>query len=169
MSVLLLLSCQIALGGWTSSNYAGLACPDFPTCQNQWLPELDLAASFNITDISKHNYQGGLLTAQSKLTILVVHRITALILFISIIALLLRLWQSPQFQQQAKVLLGLTLLQMSLGIANAVLMLPLPLALAHNTGAALLLLSVVYINYLLLPSTTTVVIDDNSYAHQSVT
>ncbi|OUR89548.1 hypothetical protein A9Q92_00765 [Methylophaga sp. 42_8_T64] len=169
LTVLLLLSCQIALGGWTSSNYAGLACPDFPTCQNQWLPELELAASFNITDVSKRNYEGGLLTAQSKLTIHVVHRLMALILLVSIIFLLLSMRKSPQLQQQAKILLGLTLLQMSLGIANAVLMLPLPLALAHNTGAALLLLNVIYINYRLSPLPTTVVIDDNSYANQSAT
>ena len=160
---------QIALGGWTSSNYAGLACPDFPTCQNQWFPKMELAASFNLTDISEHNYTGGLLSSRSKVTIHVIHRITALILFVSIITLLLQMWQSPPLKQQAKILLGLTLLQITLGIANAVLMLPLPLALAHNTVAALLLLNVVYINFLLLPRTTPVVIKDNAYAHQTIT
>jgi len=169
LTVLLLLSCQIALGGWTSSNYAGLACPDFPTCQNQWFPKMELAASFNLTDISEHNYTGGLLSSRSKVTIHVIHRITALILFVSIITLLLQMWQSPPLKQQAKILLGLTLLQITLGIANAVLMLPLPLALAHNTVAALLLLNVVYINFLLLPRTTPVVIKDNAYAHQTIT
>ncbi|MCX4187215.1 COX15/CtaA family protein [Methylophaga sp. OBS4] len=147
LTVLILLSCQIALGGWTSSNYAGLACPDFPTCQNQWLPEMALTEAFNITEISDLNYEGGLLTAQARVTIQVVHRLFAFVLFVSILALFLRLWQLPQIRFPAALLLGLTLLQLSLGIANAVLLLPLPLALAHNTGAALLLLSMVYINY----------------------
>ena len=157
LTVLILLSCQITLGGWTSSNYAGLACPDFPTCQNQWLPDLALADSFNITEISDRNYEGGLLNAQSKLTIQVVHRFVALVLFLSVLVLFLHLWKIPYLRNQATLLLGLTFLQLGLGIANAVLMLPLPLALAHNTGAVLLLLSVVYINFILFPKSNGIV------------
>jgi len=167
LTVLIFLSCQIALGGWTSSNYAGLACPDFPTCQNQWFPNLAIADSFNIFDTSDRNYEGGVLAAQSRLTIQVIHRLMAFVLFLSVLMLFIRLWQIPYLRNQAKLLLGLTLLQLSLGIANAVLMLPLPLALAHNTGAALLLLSVVYINYILFPKSDGIIMEydgrTNSY------
>jgi heme a synthase len=167
LTVLILLSCQIALGGWTSSNYAGLACPDFPTCQNQWLPDLAIADSFNVFETSARNYEGGVLTAQSQLTIHVVHRLMALVLLLSVLVLALRLWQIPYLRNQVKLLLGLSLLQLSLGIANAVLLLPLPLALAHNTGAALLLLNVVYINFILFPKSDGIVMEydgrTNSY------
>ncbi len=163
LTVLILLSCQITLGGWTSSNYAGLACPDFPTCQNQWLPDLALADSFNITEMSDRNYEGGLLNAQSKLTIQVVHRFVALVFFLSVLVLFLHLWKTPYLRNQATLLLGLTFLQLGLGIANAVLMLPLPLALAHNTGAVLLLLSVVYINFMLFPKSDGIVMKYDGY------
>jgi cytochrome c oxidase assembly protein subunit 15 len=149
--VLILLSVQIAIGGWTSSNYAGLACPDFPTCQQQWLPDMNLAVAFNITQIHDHNYLGGgLLSAQSVVTIQVVHRIFALVLLLTIVTLCVRLWSSSDARIPVAILLALTFLQLGIGIANALLLLPLPLALAHNTGAAILLLNVVYINYILL-------------------
>ncbi len=147
--VLIVLSCQIALGGWTSSNYAGLACPDFPTCQQQWLPDLNLTAAFNLTEVNDDNYQAGLLAAQTAVTIQVVHRVGALVLFLTVIMLCTGLWSLANAKRPAVLLFMLTLVQLGLGIANAVLLLPLPLALAHNTGAALLLLDVVYLNYIL--------------------
>lgn len=148
--VLLLLSCQIALGGWTSSNYAGLACSDFPTCQQQWLPELNLTTAFNISQISHDNYQDGTLATQTAVTIQVVHRMVALVLSLTIIMFVIGLWALGEVRKPAVLLVILTCLQVGLGIANAVLLLPLPLALAHNTGAALLLLNVVYLNYILV-------------------
>jgi heme a synthase len=168
LTVLIFLSCQIALGGWTSSNYAGLACPDFPTCQNQWFPNLAITDSFNIFDTSDRNYEGGVLSAQSQLTIQVIHRLMALVLFLSVLMLFIRLWQFPYLRNQAKLLLGLTLLQLSLGIANAVLMLPLSLALAHNTGAALLLLSVVYINFILFPKSDGIIMEHDGHTNSYI-
>mgnify|MGYP003669706845 CR=1 FL=1 len=150
LMVLLILSCQIALGGWTSSNYAGLACPDFPTCQQQWLPEMNLTTAFNISQISNDNYLGGVLSAQDVVTIQVVHRLFALVLLSAVVMLVIGLWSSADLRKSASLLLVLTFTQVGLGIANAVLLLPLPLALAHNTGAALLLLNVVYLNYILV-------------------
>lgn len=148
--VLLLVSCQIALGGWTSSNYAGLACPDFPTCQQQWLPELNLTTAFNIGQQSNDNYQSGLLAAQTAVTIQVVHRLVALVLSLTIIMFVIGLWSVADVRRPAALLLALTGIQLGLGIANVLLLLPLPLALAHNTGAALILLNVVYLNYILI-------------------
>lgn len=138
--VFLLLIVQITLGGWTSSQYAGLACPDFPTCQGKWVPDMDMQQAFNITDFVTANHEGGLLSLEARTAIQVIHRLFALLLTISIVALSLAMWPFPPLRRMVIALIGLTTLQLSLGIANAVLMLPLPLAIAHNTGAALLLL-----------------------------
>lgn len=150
--VLALLFGQIALGGWTSSQYAGLACPDFPTCQGQWLPDLKLDQAFNLTEFIDANHEGGLLPLDARAGIQVVHRLFALLLTLAILSLTLALWRYPALRTAALALLGLTALQLSLGIANAVLLLPLPLALAHNTGAALLLLCLVDLLLRLQPS-----------------
>lgn len=138
--VLLLLAIQISLGGWTSSQYAGLACPDFPTCQGQWLPEMKFNEAFRISEFTDANHEGGLLTLDARVTIQVIHRLVALLLSISILVLSIALWRYRALRISLGFLLAATVLQVSLGIANAVLLLPLPLALAHNTGAALLLL-----------------------------
>lgn len=138
--VLLLLTLQIALGGWTSSQYAGLACPDFPTCQGQWLPDMKLNDAFRITEFTDANHEGGLLTLEARATIQVVHRLVALLLSLSIVLLSVALWRYHALRLSLCLLVAATAIQVSLGIANAVLLLPLPLALAHNTGAALLLL-----------------------------
>ena len=147
MAVLILLSVQIALGGWTSSTYSGLACTDFPTCDGHFLPPMDIAQSFHLTEFSDRNYEGGLLEPEERVTIQYTHRVMALIVFIAIFSLFLQLRKTAEFKSKANILLGLTLLQISIGISTAMLMLPLSLALLHNTGAALLLLAVVYINY----------------------
>ncbi len=152
MWVLILLSVQIALGGWTSSNYAGLACTDFPTCDGHLLPPLDLEAAFHITEFSDRNYEGGLLEAETRVTIQYTHRVAALIVFSFLLILFVRLRKIAELRGHAVMLLSFTLLQVSLGITTAVMMLPLPVALAHNTGAALLLLEVIYINYALSPN-----------------
>lgn len=138
--VLLLLTVQLALGGWTSSQYAGLACPDFPTCQGQWLPDLKFDEAFRISEFTDANHEGGLLSLEARVTIQVTHRIVALLLSFSIVLLSIALWRYRDLRLSISLLLSATVIQVSLGIANAVLLLPLPLALLHNTGAALLLL-----------------------------
>lgn len=153
--VLLLLFSQIALGGWTSSQYAGLACPDFPTCQGQWLPQLELNNAFNITEIQTANHEGGLLSTPSRVTIHFMHRFFALLIVVSITVLVCFLWTYAQLRQHALVIFSLTLLQISLGISNVLLLMPLPLALLHNTGAAVLLLSLIHLIFRLLPQPQT--------------
>ena len=145
--VLVLLSGQIALGGWTSSTYSGLACTDFPTCNDQMVPPLNMEQAFQLTEFSDRNYEGGLLDSEARVTIQYTHRVLALVLLIAIVALFIRLRKIELFKTRANVLLGLTVLQIVIGISTAMLMLPLSLALLHNTGAALLLLAVVYIIY----------------------
>ncbi|MEX1199206.1 MAG: COX15/CtaA family protein [Methylophaga sp.] len=165
--VLLLLIIQITLGGWTSSQYAGLACPDFPTCQGKWLPDMDMQQAFNISDFVAANHEGGLLSLEARTAIQVVHRLFALLLTVSIIALGIAMWRHPRLKATVVTLMGLIALQLSLGIANAVLLLPLPLALAHNTGAALLLLCMTDIVFRLQSQTHSVVRQHHSPISQS--
>lgn len=166
--LLVLLFGQIALGGWTSSQYAGLACPDFPTCQGQWLPDFELQQAFNLTEFIDANHEGGLLPLDARAGIQVVHRLFALLLTMAVLSLGVALWRYPPLRPAALTLLGLTALQLSIGIANALLLLPLPLALAHNTGAALVLLSLVDLILRLQPSAQLAPSPDNASFKQSM-
>ena len=142
---LLVLLAQISLGGWTSTNYAALACPDFPTCHNEIWPEMNFKEAFVLWRGLGQNYEGGVLDGPARTAIHVTHRIGAIIAFITIFAVALRaILISPGAIRLAGVMtLILLFTQISLGIANVVLHLPLLVAVAHNGVAALLLLSLV--------------------------
>ena len=146
---LLVLAGQIALGGWTSSNYAALACPDFPTCQGQWLPDTDFDEAFVLWRGLGVNYEYGVLDHPARTAIHLAHRIGAVVTLLVLGWLALRLMRSGGGAVAASGgLIGLLLLlQVSLGIANVVLQLPLGVAVAHNAVAALLLLSLIQLNY----------------------
>jgi cytochrome c oxidase assembly protein subunit 15 len=137
---------QIGLGGWVSSNYAALVCSDFPTCQGGWLPEMDFSHGFTVLRELGQNGDGTLLPLTALTAIHWVHRMGALLVFLSVGGLILRLWPSPAWRSWAVVLTIVLTLQLTLGIANILLTLPLALAVAHNFGAALLLLHVVAVN-----------------------
>ncbi|EKE77496.1 COX15/CtaA family protein [Gallaecimonas xiamenensis] len=148
--VLVVLVVQIALGGWTSSNYAALACTQLPFCEGQWWTRLHPEDAFNLVSPPAENYQYGVLGYEARMTIHVTHRLGALVtaLLVSALAvLLLRHGLSGRFRQLGWLLFVLVLAQVGLGVANVVLMLPLPVALAHNLVAVLLLLSLVTVNY----------------------
>ena len=142
---LVVLVAQIALGGWVSSNYAALACPDFPTCHGEWLPAMDLAEGFNVLQSVGPNYLGGLLESDARVGIQVAHRIGAVVALVVLGWLALRLWQAGSVL--AWPVAGLLLLQLTLGVLNIILVLPLGNATAHNAVGALLLLAVVTVNY----------------------
>lgn len=153
---LLVLGMQVALGGWTSANYAALQCTDFPTCQGEWWPPMDFAEGFVLWRGLGVDYEGGVLHNEARVAIHVAHRIGALVTLLYLGWLGLRAWRSsstPCVRGTAAALLGLLLLQVSLGIANVVLFLPLPVAAAHNAGAALLLLSLITLNHVVRPVT----------------
>lgn len=135
--------CQIALGGWVSSNYAGLSCVGFPTCNGTLIPQLDMKNAFDIMSTVGINYQGGLLDTTSRITIQFVHRIGAMITFfyVFILSLLLIKKGNLKLKKAAMVSLFLVMVQFSLGVINVVRLLPLKVAVAHNGVAALLLLS----------------------------
>jgi heme a synthase len=145
-AALVLLVIQIGLGGWVSSNYAGLACQDFPTCQGHWLPVMDFQHGFTARRELGYTGDGALLPFEALTAIHWIHRLGALLVFVVIGTLILRLRSAPGWQPWAFVLAVMLILQVGLGIANVLLSLPLPLAVAHNFGAALLLLHVVAVN-----------------------
>ena len=144
---LAVLAIQIVLGGWVSTNYAALACSDFPQCHGTWSPVADYANGFYpLRELGRT--AGGELLQQDALTAIHwVHRIGALFTFLVVGYLGYRLFQRNEHRLMAAALCAALALQIVLGIANVLLNLPLPLALAHNAGAALLLVVLVTINY----------------------
>jgi cytochrome c oxidase assembly protein subunit 15 len=140
---LCMLLVQIALGGWVSSNYAALACTDLPTCQQQWWPDTNFAEAFTIAREIGIDYEGGVLDQAARNAIHITHRIGAILAFVIIGSMAIMLLRNP-ITRFAGMLVGLLLLvQITLGINNIVLLLPLWNAVAHNGAAALLLLAVV--------------------------
>jgi heme a synthase len=134
-----LLACQIALGGWTSANYAALACgTDFPTCLGQWAPPTDFHQAFVLWREVGVNYEGGVLDMAARSAIQITHRIGALVVFCYLA------WLSHGLARNGFRLGGIAVavalvLQVALGISNVHFGLPLPVATLHNGGAALLL------------------------------
>jgi len=156
---LIILVCQIALGGWTSANYAALACPDFPTCQTRWWPPMDFREAFILWRGLGIDYEGGVLGNDARVAIHVAHRIGAVVtlLYLGSLALYTVLARGMESMRRAGFVVLLVLItQISLGIANVVLSLPLPVAVAHNSVAALLLLSLVAMLHKLVPNPDTV-------------
>jgi heme a synthase len=134
---------QIAIGGWVSTNYAALACTQFPLCQGQWLPPADYREAFVLWRGLGVDYEFGVLDHPARVAIQLVHRIGAVVVAIAALLLLWRVWSLPVgrlVKRLALLVVALVGLQWALGIGNVLLSLPLPVAVAHNGGAALLLL-----------------------------
>ena len=141
---LVVLAVQIFSGGWTSANYAALACPEFPACRDGlWWPQTDFREAFSVWREGRIDYEGGILDAPARTAIHLTHRLGAALTFLVILYVALRALGrgEPALRLNAVILIGLLCLQVSLGVANVLLRLPLPVAVAHNTVAALLVLS----------------------------
>ncbi len=140
---------QIALGGWTSSNYAALACTDLPTCHGEWWPEMDFVHAFNFAQDIGPNYLGGLLENEARTAIHVAHRLGALVVTFLVLLLCYRLLTlgSTVSQPIAWLLLLVLAVQVGLGITNVLGSLPLAVAVAHNGVGALLLLVMVTLTH----------------------
>ena len=144
---LIVLLFQIFLGVWTSTNYASLACADFPTCQGSYMPEMDFKNGFNLNQEVGPNYLYGLLDNPSRVAIHYSHRVSAILVTLIFLILISKLWFSNAAPLASTI--GILLItQISLGIINVVYVLPLYVAIAHNLVAALLLLSIFTVNYL---------------------
>ncbi|MGH8285524.1 MAG: COX15/CtaA family protein [Steroidobacteraceae bacterium] len=143
---LIALAVQIALGGWTSSNYAAVACPDLPTCQHEWWPETDYEDAFVLWRGLGINYEGGVLEHPARVAIHLTHRLGAVV-----VSLLLALAAAAVLRQTALMrsrgaalgVLAALALQLAIGIFMVLEAFPLSLATAHNAGAALLVLATV--------------------------
>lgn len=133
---------QVALGGWTSSNYAALACADFPACHGELLPEMDFAKGFDVFQDIGPNYLGGTLSSEARVAIQMTHRAGAVAVLFAVAWLGWRLRGALGW-----TLLAIVSAQFALGAANVLLSLPLAVATLHNAGAAALLLALVAVNF----------------------
>ena len=143
---LVILLMQIFLGGWTSTNYAALACTDFPTCHGAWMPDMDFKDAFHMVRELGQSADGGNLTLASLTAIQWTHRVGAIITLIYLGFLALNSLKYAQLKNLSLALIAVLFAQISLGIANLVLHLPLVLAVGHNLGAALLVIILVIFN-----------------------
>lgn len=139
---IVLLLCQIALGGWTSANYAALACGygpgSFPECLGQWVPPTDFREGFVLWRGIGVNYEGGVLDMAARSAIQLAHRIGALVVFCYLGWLALRTARRGLRRYGMAIALALAG-QLLLGVSNVYFGLPLAVATAHNGVAALLL------------------------------
>lgn len=143
---LVILFGQIFLGGWTSTNYAALACTDFPTCHGSMWPNMDFKDAFHLYRELGQNASGGTLSLASITAIQWAHRIGALITFLYMGTLAIVLMQKSGLKVWGLLLVLVLSIQIGLGIANLLLHLPLVLAVLHNFFATVLLIIVVTIN-----------------------
>ena len=143
--LLIALLFQVILGGWTSANYAALVCPDFPTCQGQWIPkQANFVQGFSLP-LGHQSYEGGVLSGQARIAIHTTHRIGALICTILLLLLTSNIIQNKKSIAQSTLtqylfLMFLFTLQITLGILNIFWQLPIKIALGHNVIALALII-----------------------------
>jgi heme a synthase len=146
LAALIVLAMQIALGGWTSSNYAAIACPDFPTCQGRWWPPSDYAHAFVLSRVPGVNYEGGTLAEPARVSIQLTHRLgacAATLMLVLAASLTLRRVRERRARRAAWAVFGFLALQIVIAVSMVESGFPLWLGTAHNAGAALLLLATV--------------------------
>ncbi len=146
---LVLVVVQIFLGGWTSSNYAALACPDFPTCHGKFLPETDVQEAFTLWRGLGQNYEGGVLDNRARVTIHFFHRVGALAVTVTLLVLgaWLLLQKHTLWRRLGAAVVTALVLQVAIGIGVVKMQFPLWLADMHNAGAAILLMTLVTLNF----------------------
>jgi len=139
---------QMALGCWTSTNYAALICPDFPTCQGQWWPRMAFTeAFFNLTFLQNTLFEGGILSGKARTAIHISHRIGALIASTAILRLCIHLWQQCRLYRLSLLLGLLCTSQLLLGIINATWQLPMSSAMGHHFGAIVITLTLLWLHH----------------------
>ncbi|HSN70606.1 MAG TPA: COX15/CtaA family protein [Steroidobacteraceae bacterium] len=152
---LAVLAVQIVLGGWTSTNYAALACPDFPTCQASYWPQMDFRDAFVLWRGLGIDYEGGVLDHPARVAIHFVHRLGAVVTAVVLGTLAWLAWRhgSSVRVRRAGVAVAVVLaIQLILGPVMVLKGLPLALATAHNGVAALLVLAMVRLLRVLTPA-----------------
>lgn len=142
----LALFLQLALGGWTSTNYAGWACTDWVYCHQGYDTQYDFAEGLNPFMELGHNYEGGKLSIEARTAIQVTHRFGGLLLALVSLFVIFRYWSQANARPALLALLITLSLQVALGFMNVIYMVPLSLAVAHHFVAVLVLLSCLKIN-----------------------
>jgi cytochrome c oxidase assembly protein subunit 15 len=142
---------QVILGGWTSSNYAALMCSRLPICEGDWMSQLNFSAAFDLLQAGHSNYEFGVLDYDARMTIHVSHRIGAILTMLMVISLAVQCVNSMESQLNGVGwrLIFVLLVQVLLGVSNVLFHLPLGIAVAHNLGAALMVVTVLHANFLL--------------------
>jgi cytochrome c oxidase assembly protein subunit 15 len=146
---LIALIMQIMLGGWTSTNYAAVACPDFPQCQASWWPQADFGEAFVLWRGLGINYEGGVLDHPARVAIHFTHRLGAVVATLALLFAAIMTWRTrleSNSRYAAAAALAALALQLCIGISMVMKGFPLWLATAHNAGAALLLLATLALN-----------------------
>jgi cytochrome c oxidase assembly protein subunit 15 len=158
LAALTVLIVQISLGGWTSTNYAAVACPDLPTCQQSWWPRMDFRNAFVLWRGLDIDYTGGVLANPARIAIHVTHRIGALIagsVLIAVGVLCAARARNRRVRIIGGLIIGAVLLQIGIGLAMVHFAMPLPLATLHNAGAAFLVICMVTLLRRLWPAART--------------
>jgi cytochrome c oxidase assembly protein subunit 15 len=146
---------QIFLGGWTSTNYAAVACPDFPTCRNSWWPTMDFRDAFVFWRGRGLDYEGGVLDDPARMAIHFTHRLGAVVTGLTLMTLGITALASGRSRRLSRAglwLAGAVVLQISIGIATVHFGVPLAVATLHNAGAALLVAAMVWLLRALWPA-----------------
>ena len=138
VAALIAVFVQIALGGWVSSNYAVMACPDFPLCQGEIWPPMNFSEGFTAWRSLGRTADGALISFQALVAIHWMHRVFAVVVVVAVGALITKLWRQRELSHLARGLLALLILQLLTGLSNVVLQWPLLLAVLHSGGAALM-------------------------------
>lgn len=138
-----LLWVQVALGGWVSTNYAVMACPDFPTCLGQWVPPMN-GQGFGLWRELGHTTDGQLLPFAALTTIHFVHRSAAWVVLAVLVVVAWRLRRVQGLQRVAQIILAVSALQFLTGVSNVVFSWPLLAAVMHTGGAAALVVSLTW-------------------------
>jgi cytochrome c oxidase assembly protein subunit 15 len=150
---LVALAVQFFLGGWTSANYAAVACPDFPTCQGAWWPHADFRHAFVLWRGLWINYEGGVLANPARIAIHLVHRLGALTVTLMFLAASFFVIGQPPLapaRPRAYLVLAALGLQLVIGVSMVLWTFPLWLTTAHTAGAALLLMAILALTAKLL-------------------
>jgi cytochrome c oxidase assembly protein subunit 15 len=143
LAALGVVALQIALGGWVSSNYAVLACPDLPKCQGAWLPPMDFVHGYTLWRPLGMTGDGAMIPFQSLVAIHFTHRVFAVFVLMLLAGFVAAAWRVPGLGPVSRGLLAALLLQLATGLSNVVLNWPLASAVLHSGGAALLVVLLV--------------------------
>jgi heme a synthase len=149
---------QIALGGWTSSNYAAVACPDLPTCQASWWPHMDFRDAFVLWRGLDIDYEGGVLGNPARVAIHVTHRLGAVVagsILIAIGLLTVARAANRRIASAGRLLIFAVLLQIAIGVTMVHFGMPLTIATMHSAGAAFLVIVMVTLLRSLWPAPPT--------------